>query len=484
VNTKTIIHRIGDRAEPGTADAEIEDLDPSDQRHVLARYRPLSAQQVAELVDTVASSSSWSRTPTIERGTVLLRAAQHLRANRDRFADTVSSENGKTLREATIEVEKSADFLEYYGGLARSAQGMLLADGRPNTYARVLTEPIGLVLAICPWNDPLLTPARKLAPALVAGNHVLLKPAQHTPLAAGVLEEALLAGGLPADALGVLICDRTILEDIVLTDERIAGVTFTGSTDVGNGLRQRLAIRNVRVQTEMGGKNAAIVTKDADLQLASDAIIGGAFGQAGQRCTATSRLIVAREIHDELVAMLVAAIGRIQVGPARAPDTTMGPLISIAHRADVAAHVHAAVAAGAVVLAGGASSEHPDLAEGCFFEPTLFGEVDPAMAIWRDEVFGPVLAVHQVDSVEEALNVANDSIYGLSAAVYTRSLHTAERAIADLDAGQVSVNLPTSGWDVHEPFGGFRQSGSAFKEQGQQGLQFYTRVKTAAVRFA
>ena len=482
--TSTIVHRIGDRTEPGLAGSELDDLDPSDQRHVLARYRPLSAEQAAELVDIVASSSSWARTPTIERGAVLLRAAQHLRANRDRFADTVSSENGKTLREATVEVEKSADFLEYYGGLARSAQGTLLADARPNTYARVLTEPIGLVLAICPWNDPLLTPARKLAPALAAGNHVLLKPAQHTPLAAGVLEESLLAGGLPSDALGVLICDRTALEDVVLADVRIAGVTFTGSTEVGNALRQRLASRNVRVQTEMGGKNAAIVASDADLQLAVDAIVAGAYGQAGQRCTATSRLIVARDVHAELISALGTAIGRIEVGPARAPKTTMGPLISSAHRADVTAHVGAALDAGAVVLAGGSGPQGPELSEGCFFEPTLLDDVDPTMAIWRDEVFGPVLAVHQVDSLDEAFVVANDSIYGLSAAVYTRSLHTTERAIAELDAGQVSINLPTSGWDVHEPFGGFRQSGSAFKEQGVQGLQFYTRVKTAAVRFA
>jgi acyl-CoA reductase-like NAD-dependent aldehyde dehydrogenase len=482
--TNTIVHRIGDRTEAGKAAAELEDLDPSDQSHVLARYSPMSAEQTAELVDLVATSSTWARTSTIERGAVLLRAAQHLRVNKERFAETVSSENGKTLREATIEVEKSADFLEFYGGLARSSQGTLLADGRPNTSARVLTEPIGLVLAICPWNDPLLTPARKLAPALAVGNHVLLKPAQHTPLAAGVLEEALLAGGLPPDALGVLICERSTLENVVLTDARIAGVTFTGSTDVGNGLRQRLASRNVRVQTEMGGKNAAIVAADADLQLAVEAIVAGAYGQAGQRCTATSRLIVDRGIHDELISALSKAIERIEVGPALAPATTMGPLIANAHRGDVAAHVTAAIDAGVVVLAGGSSPERPELAAGCFFEPTLLGGAEPSMAIWRDEVFGPVLAVHQVDSLDEALAAANDSIYGLAAAVHTRSLQTAERAIKELDAGQVSVNLPTSGWDVHEPFGGFRESGSAFKEQGVQGLQFYTRVKTAAIRFA
>jgi aldehyde dehydrogenase (NAD+) len=481
--TAAIVHRIGERTEAGQAAAEVEDLDPSDQRNVLARFRPLADDQVHALVDVVAGSTAWARTSVIDRGTVLQRAAVHLRANRDRFATTISTENGKTLREASIEVDKSADFLDFYGGLARSPQGTLLADARPNTYARVLTEPVGLVLAICPWNDPLLTPARKLAPALAAGNHVLLKPAQHTPLAALVLEEALLAGGLPPEALGVLLCPRDALERVVLDDPRLAAVTFTGSTEVGNGLRARLAARNVRVQTEMGGKNAAIVCDDADLDLTVEAIVAGAFGQAGQRCTATSRLLVMRDVHDELVDRLVKAAGAIAVGPSTADTTTMGPLVAMDHRAEVTRHVEQAVDDGAVVLAGGLAPDDGALAHGCYFEPTIVGAT-PAMRVWREEVFGPVLAVHAIDTVDEAFALANESIYGLAASVFTRSLTIAERAIGEIDAGQVAVNLPTSGWDVHEPFGGFRESGSAFKEQGLPGLQFYTRVKTAAVRYS
>jgi aldehyde dehydrogenase (NAD+) len=481
--TAAIEHRIGERSEVGRAPVEVEDLDPSDQRHVLARFRPLADDQVSSLVDVVAGSSTWARTSTIERGAVLQRAAQHLRANRERFATTISTENGKTLREASIEVDKSADFLDFYGGLARSPQGTLLADGRPNTYARVISEPVGLVLAICPWNDPLLTPARKVAPALATGNHVLLKPAQHTPLAALVLEEALLAGGLPPDALGVLLCTRDALERVVLDDPRLAAVTFTGSTAVGNGLRARLAVRNVRVQTEMGGKNAAIVCDDADMDLAVEAIVAGAFGQAGQRCTATSRLLVMRGVHATVVERLVAASSAVAVGPATSSSTTMGPLVAMDHRADVARHVEQAIGDGAEILTGGRAPDRGSYSHGCYFEPTIV-DAKPGMRIWSDEVFGPVLAVHAVDSVDEAFALANDSIYGLAASVFTRSLDVAERAIREIDAGQVAVNLPTSGWDVHEPFGGFRESGSAFKEQGLPGLQFYTRVKTAAVRFS
>jgi acyl-CoA reductase-like NAD-dependent aldehyde dehydrogenase len=478
----TINHRIGTRSEPGQDDAEMQDRDPADQRTVLASYRLMSSAQVEELVEVVGGSTSWRRTPTIERGAVLLRSALYLRSNKDRFAATISSENGKTVREATVEVEKSADFFEFYGGLARAPQGYLLADARPSTYARVLPEPIGLVLAICPWNDPLLTPARKLAPALLAGNHVLLKPARDTPLAALVLEEALLAGGLPPDAVGVLICSSGTLQDAVLDDPRLAGVTFTGSTEVGTDLRRRLSSSNVRLQTEMGGKNAAIVTGDADVKRAVEAILAGAFGQAGQRCTATSRLLVTGDVYDELVDALVAGVEGIEIGPGSDPASTMGPLITMSHRGDVDAHVRTAVAEGGEVLSGGSVPDHARLAHGCYYEPTLVAAPELTMAIWRDEVFGPVLAVHQVDSFDEAIAAANNSIYGLAAAVYTTSLETAERAITELDAGQVSVNLPTSGWDVHEPFGGFKESGSAFKEQGLPALQFYTRLKTAAIR--
>ncbi|WAX58447.1 aldehyde dehydrogenase family protein [Jatrophihabitans cynanchi] len=480
---KTITHRIGTRAEAGAAPDEMDDLDPSDQRRVLARYAPLSAAQARELVDIVAESSRWRRTPAIERGAVLLRAAAILRERKEQFAEIIASENGKVLREARVEVEKSADFFEFYGALARSAQGTLLADARPNSHARVLTEPIGLVLAICPWNDPLLTPARKLAPALAAANQVLLKPARDTPLAALILEDVLRDAGLPDDALGVLVCTPSILDETVLDDRRLAGVTFTGSNAVGNALRSRLAPRNVRLQTEMGGKNAAIVADDADIDLAVEAILGAAFGQAGQRCTATSRLIACAGVHDRLIDELARRVTKIAVGPSLDPATAMGPLVTLDHRASVQGQVHCAIDAGAELLAGGSVPDKPNLAHGCFFAPTLLAGVGPGTALWQEEVFGPVLAAWRAESVDEAIALANASAYGLSASVFTTSLATAERAIAEVDTGQIAVNLPTSGWDVHHPFGGFRDSGSAFKEQGVQGLQFYTRVKTAAVRF-
>ena len=480
--TIQLTHRLIDHQEEGRA-AELSDLDPSDTRHVLARYQQLDADQVRALTDAVAADTTWRDLPVLERAAVLSRAADHLRARASEMGETIASENGKTRQEATIEVIKSADFLDYYAGMARGSQGMLLADGRPNTYARVLHEPVGLVLAICPWNDPMLTPARKLGPALISGNSVLLKPARDTPLAAVLLEEALLAGGLPPAALGIVVTDHRTLADCVLADPRLAAVTFTGSTDVGMALKQSLAGRNVRVQTEMGGKNAAIVLDDANLDLAVSAVLLGAFGQAGQRCTATSRLLVTSGIKGRLVDAVTAALGSLRVGPSLAEGTVMGPLVTAAHRDDVRGFVDRAGAAGVDVLYGGAVPEDEALIHGCFLQPTLLETASTDVEVWRDEVFGPVLALHEVSDLDAAIELANATSYGLAASVCTGSLAAAETAIRRLDAGQVSVNLPTSGWDVHQPFGGFKESGSPFKEQGEEGLGFYTRVKTAAVRF-
>jgi aldehyde dehydrogenase (NAD+) len=479
-----LTHWIGESEEQGDDEVEVEDLNPSDLREVVASYTLLGAAQVTRIVDlSHAAATTWRGVPVLQRGVILLRAAAILRERKEHIADTVSRENGKTIREATVEVEKSADFFEYYGGLARGQQGRIVADVRPNTQTRVLQEPLGIVLAICPWNDPLLTPARKLAPALIAGNAVLLKPAADTPLAALMLFDALRDAGLPTGVLSTLICSHEVLEEHVLADPRLSAVSFTGSTKVGNALRLRLAARNVRVQTETGGKNAAIVMGDADLALAMSSVVAGAFAQAGQRCTATSRLIVTADIRDEFVAGVVKAVSVLVLGESTNLSTDMGPVVTDVHRRSVLDHIARAVKQGAHVVHGGTAPEAPALSHGCFVEPTVIAGVEPSMSIWCDEIFGPVLAIRSVETFDDAIAAANDSAYGLSASVFTSSLAAAERAISELDVGQVAINLPTSGWDVHHPFGGFKDSGSPFKEQGLEALRFYTRVKTAAVRY-
>jgi aldehyde dehydrogenase (NAD+) len=339
------------------------------------------------------------------------------------------------------------------------------------------------VLAITPWNDPLLTPARKLAPALFAGNAVLLKPATETPVVGLDLATALVDAGLPDGVLSVVTGRGSALSSALLANSSLAAGSFTGSNDVGGMIRRALAGRGARVQAEMGGKNATAVLADADLELAAETITAAAFAQAGQRCTATSRLVVERAVEEQLLGLLRDKAAELRVGPGADPATTMGPVVSAAQRRSVLDAVGTARTQGATVVSGGHAPTGPQLANGHFVEPTILTDVTSTMPIWREEVFGPVLSVAVVDGFDEAVASVNDSSFGLSASVFTSSLRLAHRFVEGADTGQVAVNLPTSGWDVHHPFGGFRESGSPFKEQGAESLHFYTRVKTYAVRY-
>jgi aldehyde dehydrogenase (NAD+) len=460
----------------------LEVRDPADVRDVVAEVPAMTAAEVAAAYARArAAFGAWRRVNPLDRAAVLTRAAGLIRARSEDGAVTLVRENGKTLAEARVEVAKTADFLDYYASFARQPWGELLSDARPGTSTAVRVEPVGVVLAICPWNDPLITPARKLGPALIAGNAVVLKAASQTPgiaiWAAGLLLEA----GLPEGVVQVITGRNSEISGALLASPD--AVTFTGSNEVGAYLRRELADRNVRLQAELGGKNVSVVLADADLDMAAATVVSAAFAQAGQRCTATSRLIVEATVAGEFTARLRERLAGIVVGPGLDPATTMGPLSYAAHRDGVLGHIERARGEGGTVVAGGGRPSSDALAHGCYVEPTLIS-VTPGQSLWRDEVFGPVLAATTAGGFDDAVRLANDTVYGLAAAVFTTSLTAANKFIELAEAGQVAVNLPTAGWDVHHPFGGFRESGSAFKEQGAPGLRFYTRIKTSAVRFA
>ena len=464
-------------------DGEIAVTDPSDTDSTVAVVPAMSADDIANVYDAAARGAEvWRHTRPLQRAAVMIKAALLLRERNDSIARELVSEMGKTLAEATIEVTKAADFLDYYASMARMPIGVELADGRPNVNVTVRNEPVGIVVLITPWNDPLLTPARKLAPALFAGNAVILKPATETPLVSLRLAEALNDAGLPPGVLATVTGRASRISGALLGDPRLAAVSFTGSTSVGLRLHRELAGRNIRLQTEMGGKNASVVLADADLEIAAETIVAASFGQAGQRCTATSRVIVDRAVVAELLPKLVAGAKRPKLGPGLDADTNIGPVVSRTHQAEVIEHLARARDEGAEILAGGGAPDSPELAKGCYVEPTVIAGVTRNMSIWRDEVFGPAIAVIEVDGVKEAVDAVNDSVYGLSAAIFTKDIANAAYFEEYVNTGQVSVNLPTSGWDVHQPFGGFQDSGSPFKEQGLEALRFYTRVKTVAVR--
>ncbi|MFJ8504165.1 aldehyde dehydrogenase family protein [Streptomyces avermitilis] len=458
--------------------------DPSDVREPVARVPAMSAEDVTRVHDHAEKGfASWRRTSPFDRARIMFEAARLLRERADVIAEAVVTENGKTLGEAGGEVLKAADFFEYYAGVARTGYGTLVHDVRPDTRTSFHREPVGTVLAITPWNDPLLTPARKLAPALAAGNAVVLKPASETPMSALHLARALHDAGLPAGVLGVVTGRIDRISAALTGDPRIAAVTFTGSNTVGEGLRRALADRNVRFQAEMGGKNATVVLADADLSAAATAVVAAGFGQAGQRCTATSRVLVERSVYKEFTDLLLTGVGALRLGPGAAPGTSVGPLVSTGHRAGVLADIERAVQQGATVLVGGDCPKDEAHAHGCFVSPTVLADVTPEMSVWREEVFGPVVVVRAVEGLDDAVEEVNDSGFGLAAALFTRDLAAAHRFADAVDCGQIAVNTTTTGWDVHHPFGGFRDSGSPFKEQGTEALRFYTRVKTVAFHF-
>jgi aldehyde dehydrogenase (NAD+) len=468
----------------GAADRWIEDRNPADTRDLIGLAPALDAREAAEAVGAArAALGGWRATSAVDRGRILLAAAGEIRERAPQIAAEITREMGKTLAEATAETAATADFLEFYGGLGRLPYGDVVPDPRPGVHTRTEREPIGVVLAITPWNDPLLTPARKLGPALIAGNTVVLKTATETPLIALRLAAALQDAGLPRGVLNLVTGRSSEVADALVSDPRVSGITFTGSTPVGMAIRAAVADRNIRVQTEMGGKNAAVVLADADLDLAARTIAAAAFGQAGQRCTATSRLVVDPSVRERLVERVVAHARSLRVGAGADPRTGMGPITSERQMESVLESIAEATRAGARVLCGG--HRLTDGAHGCghFVAPTVLGDVGRGMAIWREEVFGPVLAVVEATGLDAAIEAVNDTSFGLSAAIYTRDLRAAHRFSEGAETGQVAVNLPTSGWAPHLPFGGFGLSGSGFKEQGLVALDFYTRTKTIAVGF-
>lgn len=480
---------IGDQQLDASSRPGIEVFDPAGYDDVVGVVPALTPQDVADAYRcAVAAAPSWRGTGLLGRAEVLVRAAALVRAESEELTRLVVRENGKLWSEASVEVAKTADFLEYYAGFGRRGTGLTLADARPDTTTSVRHEPLGVVLLITPWNDPLLTPARKLAPALICGNAVLLKPAPDTPLISLAFADVLARAGLPRSVLTVITGHTEEISRALLDAPELAALSFTGSTGVGHRLRATVAQRNVRVQTEMGGKNAAVVFPSADLDDVVPILLQAGFAQAGQRCTATSRVVVPDDLADDLLDGLRQAVRDLVPGPGLDPASTLGALISPTHRDRVHGFVTAATAEGGRLVTGGDVLGAEPLGRGCFYAPTLVDHVETGHALWRDEVFGPVVAIHRVAAssprgfLDSAIDLANDTAYGLAASAFTRDLAEAMLFADGVETGQVSVNLPTSGWDVHHPFGGFGDSGSAFKEQGSEALQFYSRVKTVAIR--
>ena len=461
--------------------ADLQSVNPAHPSQIVAQGKSGTGADVNEAVEAARQASpGWSATPMHSRGAVLAAASAVIEGNAEQWGLELATEEGKTRAEGVGEVRRAAQILRYYAGEADRQAGDIYASPRAGEQILVTRKPVGVVAAITPFNFPVAIPAWKIAPALVYGNTVVWKPASTVPLLAMRLAEALVEAGLPAGVLNLVIGDAQ-LGEAMISHPHVDAITFTGSTGVGRRIAADAAAHGVPVQAEMGGKNAAVVLDDADFDLAVEQVMLGAFRSTGQKCTATSRLVLTEGIADRFLDALVARAQKLTVGDPTDDRTEMGPLVSDSAQRSVVAGIDSAKAQGATVLTGGGAYSDGPLAQGFFVAPTIVELTGPA-DVWKTELFGPVLAVRRAADAEEAFALANDSEFGLSAAVFTQDLTRAMQAIEHIDVGVLHVNSESAGADPHVPFGGAKKSGLGPKEQGSAAREFFTHTTTVYLR--
>ncbi|KAA8880605.1 aldehyde dehydrogenase family protein [Nocardia colli] len=456
-----------------TGTPEIERRNPADDTDVVAVSPGSTAVDIRTAVEAaVAAQSGWAALSPIARGAVLLDAAELLRLRRDAIATDLTREEGKTLTEAHGEVRRAIDVLRFFGAGGWRSTGDILPSSFARTTVYTQPKPLGVVGLITPWNFPIAIPAWKMAPALISGNAVVLKPAELTPLSVFHLTEALVDAGLPAGVLNVVHGRGAVVGEALVGHPEIAAISFTGSTEVGNRIRDVANSRHARVQLEMGGKNAFLVLDDADPDQAAAVVAAGGFGLTGQACTATSRVYVTPGVREAFVRALRDRAAAHRVGNGLDADTTMGPVISAAQLVrdrDAVAYAEAA----------GFDVGTPEDLPGQYFAPVVITDAVHDSQIVRDEIFGPIIAVVEVADYEEGLAKVNDSRYGLSAGVCTKNLGLAYDFASRARVGVVKVNRPTTGLDLNVPFGGVGESSTnTFREQGARAVDFYTWSKS------
>lgn len=449
---------------------------------VVGRIAHATASQAEVAIAAAATAfPAWRDAGAMARGRYLLAAADLLKERREAIARTFSLEEGKPIVEARGEVQRTIDLLVYYGSEGARFAGETLPSSRPGVFLYTMREPLGVVSLITPWNFPIAIPAWKLAPALICGNTVVIKPSEKAPITGIALIQALADAGLPRGVVNLLLGDPNELGPVMIGNEQVRAVSFTGSTAVGRKVQQMAAARGIRVQCEMGGKNPLIVAADADLDIAVRIAIDGAFSGTGQKCTATSRIIVEQPVIEAFTEKLVAATRKLTIGDPRQESNYIGPLVDDGALQKVLDYIRIGQEEGARLLTGGQRCSTPPLNAGCFVEPTLFAGVTPSMRIAREEIFGPVAAILAAGDFEEAMALANDTEYGLCASIATTSLARAATFVRNAQVGLAMVNLPSAGVEFQAPFGGTRNSGSGFKEQGQAAIEFYSDTRTVAM---
>lgn len=451
---------------------------PSRPEETVGTGTKSTAEDVARAVGAAnRASDEWRRTPAHERGAVLTRVAATLEAHADEWGAELAREEGKTIAEGIGEVRRAGQIFRYYSQVGDQDAGGLFNSPRRGERILVTRRPLGTVGIITPFNFPIAIPAWKIAPALAYGNAVVWKPASTVPLLAYRLAGAIAEAGIPVGVLNMVLGDSEVGSAIV-EHPGVHGISFTGSTGVGRAIAEVGARRGIPVQAELGGKNAAIVLDDADLELAASQVIAGAFNSTGQKCTATSRLILHSGIASEFSRMVAEAADSLSVGDPLDSRVRLGPVITRSARSSIQGAITSALGDGARALTRRTLDLSTDLSQGYFVAPTILNTDDGGERLWTHEVFGPVLAVKTVATIDDAFALANASEFGLSAAVFTRDLATALAAVDDIDVGMLHINSETAGADPHVPFGGVKGSGLGPKEQGLAAREFYSRTTT------
>jgi len=481
---QTFQNHIGGRWVPARSGRTFANSNPANGE-VLGEFPASGPEDVNDAVEAAARAyPAWRLTPAPRRAEILFRAGEIMRARKQDLARAMTREMGKVLAEAGGDVQEGIDMAFHAAGEGRRLHGVTTPSEMPDKWAMSVRVAIGVVGVITPWNFPFAIPAWKLMPALVAGNTAVFKPATDTPELAWHLASIFEQAGLPAGVLNLVFGSGSQAGDPLVADPRVPVISFTGSTEVGLGISARAGALGKRVVLEMGGKNAVIVMDDADLALATEAILWSAFGTTGQRCTACSRVLAHERVHDELVQGLADGARGLKLGDGLDPATQVGPLVNRGQVERVQSYVRIGSDEGAKLVAGGAPATEGALAKGCFYRPTVFAGVRPDARIAVEEIFGPVLSVVKVKDFAEAVRINNASRFGLSSSIFTRDVNRAFAAMRDLDTGLVYVNHGTTGAEIHLPFGGMRGTGNGHREAGHTLLDPFTEWKSIYVDFS
>lgn len=453
-----------------------ENRNPSNPSELIGHFAASDATDIDAAIGAAHDAfSGWAGTSPIARANILYKASEILASRLQDVARDLTREEGKTLKEAIGETSRAVAILRYYAGEIQQPDGEHYPSANINTFLFTIREPIGVCALITPWNFPIAIPAWKLVPAIAFGNTVVLKPASFTPLCTVHLTAALADAGLPTGVLNLVTGSASKIGDPLVKDERVAAISFTGSDTVGHGIKKIASDRGAKVQLELGGKNPAIVLADADIDQAITQVVNGAMMSTGQKCTATSRAIIDRKVVAEMTEKLGQRISSLKVGDPLHDGTNIGPLISDEAATNVTDEIARSTADGVQLVAGGKRLE---INGGYFVEPTLFANVESESRLGQDELFGPVLGIIPVDGIDEAIAVANNVRYGLSASIFTRDIGKALKFVNGLHAGIVHVNSETAGAEPQVPFGGYKGSSSYSREQGKSAREFYTQIKT------